>query len=100
MDLKALGDRIRRARKDRGFTQQKLATAVGASQVAVSEWERGVTFPSKFKELGHVLGLDVDEIYAVARSEDPVVQAITRQSKLPKEQREALITIYAAMLPE
>src|SRR5438309_7739650 len=34
-----LGERIRRARRDRGMTQEALAQMVGVSRSAVAQWE-------------------------------------------------------------
>ena len=36
-----LGERIRRLRRQQGFTQKELAEAVGVSRTAVTLWERG-----------------------------------------------------------
>ena len=36
-----IGERIRAARQDRGWTQEQLAGAVGVSRSAVAQWETG-----------------------------------------------------------
>jgi transcriptional regulator with XRE-family HTH domain len=36
-----IGERIRIARQDRGWTQEQLADAVGVSRSAVAQWETG-----------------------------------------------------------
>lgn len=36
-----IGERIRAARQDRGWTQEQLAEAVGVSRSAVAQWETG-----------------------------------------------------------
>ena len=36
-----IGARIRTARQEQGWTQEKLATAVGVSRSAVAQWETG-----------------------------------------------------------
>ena len=36
-----IGERIRKARQDRGWTQEQLAEAVGVSRSAVAQWETG-----------------------------------------------------------
>lgn len=36
-----IGARIRAARQERGWTQEKLAAAVGVSRSAVAQWETG-----------------------------------------------------------
>lgn len=42
----SIGERIRQARKDRGYTQAELAAAVGITRGACGQWERGYTTPS------------------------------------------------------
>lgn len=41
-----VGQRITRARKEAGLTQQQLATILGVSRPAVAQWEKGKTSPS------------------------------------------------------
>lgn len=43
----AIGKRIETARKTRGWSQQRLADAVGKQQTTVSSWERGRTEPTR-----------------------------------------------------
>lgn len=40
-----LSERIRRAREDKGLTQEQLAEAVGVSQRTIGNWERGASVP-------------------------------------------------------
>jgi transcriptional regulator with XRE-family HTH domain len=40
-DPMQIGTRIRDARQDRGWTQERLAEAVGVSRSAVAQWETG-----------------------------------------------------------
>lgn len=36
-----LGDRLRRIRKEKGFTQERLADLVGTTNIMISDYERG-----------------------------------------------------------
>jgi transcriptional regulator with XRE-family HTH domain len=45
VDLKAVGDRMREARRRAGLTQEQLASLVGVTGSAVSQWENGQTMP-------------------------------------------------------
>lgn len=42
-----IADRIADIRRQKGWSQQRLAKAVGAAQTTVSSWERGRTEPSR-----------------------------------------------------
>ncbi len=45
MDMRKIGDRIMRARKKAGFTQEELAERIGVTPQAVSKWENGHNLP-------------------------------------------------------
>jgi len=60
----AIADRIALARKQRGWSQQRLAEAVGAAQTTVSSWERGRTEPGRedVRRIADSLGVPVAEL--------------------------------------
>jgi len=45
MGLKGFDDRLVKARKEKGFTQEELALRIGVTPQAVSKWERGAGYP-------------------------------------------------------
>lgn len=47
---RTIGQRIRSRRKVLGMSQVDLAEKVGVHQTTVSEWERGLTCPSRRNE--------------------------------------------------
>lgn len=60
----SLGDRIRRARRTKGISQQAIATHFGISRAAVAQWENGTTRPDqdKLAGLAGLLGIGLDEL--------------------------------------
>lgn len=74
-----LGDRIRRLRKERGWTQTDLAERVGCSRRAVVYYERDGKYPPApiLAAMAGAFGLDInafmapDEPARKARSDDP-----------------------------
>lgn len=51
-------------RKKAGISQKKLAEELKVTQGAISQWERGVTFPSidKLPELAKILKCNINEL--------------------------------------
>ena len=45
MDNAKMGELIREARKEKGFTQKDVAERLGITDRAVSKWERGICAP-------------------------------------------------------
>jgi len=56
---------IQARRKKRNLTQSQLAEKLGTTQGAVSQWEKGIAFPSadKLPELAKILGCSIDALY-------------------------------------
>jgi transcriptional regulator with XRE-family HTH domain len=57
-----IGGRIRAARREKGWTQQALADAVGVSRSAVAQWEtdRAGQVPANLTQMAAALGTSVD----------------------------------------
>jgi transcriptional regulator with XRE-family HTH domain len=65
IDLKAVGARVRKARKARGLTLMQLSEQSGIAVSTISKTERGdiaLTY-DKFAALAHALRLDLDAIF-------------------------------------
>lgn len=59
--------RVREARKESGMTQEELATAVGVTQAAVTQWETGKSTPTLpvLIRLSETLGCTIDFLAGV-----------------------------------
>ena len=81
MDM-TIGKRIALLRKEKGLTQEELATHMGVSPQAVSKWENDQTCPdiSALPKLARLFGITVDELLE-GKTETPAVWV------LPPEQR-------------
>lgn len=64
MTLANMAERIRDRRRERGYTQEKLARLIDLTPAAVSKWETGQAFPdiSTLCPLAAALGMSVDEL--------------------------------------
>ena len=91
VNMKAVGARMRAARKRAGLTQEQLAALVGVTGGAVSQWENGQTMP----DLKPILALceasranSADEILTGARQstlDDFERQFVETFRQLPRE---------------
>lgn len=65
-----LGDKIKSARKAKGFTQQQLAAMVNAKHNSVSDWERDISRPD-MDTIELLCGaLEVTPTYLVGKKSD------------------------------
>ena len=69
-----MGERIRRARENRGISQEKLAEYVGVSRQAVSKWEKdlAVPTPDNISRLEQALELEAGTMSAPTPAEEGV----------------------------
>ena len=72
-----IGQRIRRLRKRRGWTQSRLGDEVGRGKSSISQWETGVYKPSYFDDLTRLafaFGMTVEEL-----TEDAITLPLRKQ---------------------
>ena len=98
MQREALGMRIREARKQKGFTQGKLAELIGVTDVYISEIERGNKMPSIPLFICIVEALDISADYLLRdniSSGKPFIynEFTERLDKLSPKQRKAVLDI-------
>src|SRR4051812_38665902 len=69
-----IGERIRAARRERGWTQQVLAEAVGVSRSAVAQWEtdRAGQVPWNLTRLATALGTSAEWLTHGTEARTPV----------------------------
>lgn len=77
-----IGSRICKFRKEKGMTQEELASQLGVSSQAVSKWENDISCPdiSLLPQLSRVLGVTTDAILSGKNEEVRVVPAAQRKS--------------------
>lgn len=88
-----LGDRIRRAREQRGWTQAQLAAEVGVARETIGNWETGASNPrNAMGRLEHVLGKPLaGDLSASVRGAQDDVDAVLLD--LPEEALEGLSAV-------
>jgi transcriptional regulator with XRE-family HTH domain len=94
-----IGERIRAARLQAGFTQQYVARALGVNRSAVNQWESGTTKPSitSRAQLAVLLNLGISELIPGAPI-DEITESLARIVRtLPPQKRIALVMAVEAM---
>lgn len=61
-ERQALGHRLREARRTAGFTLEKAAEALSLSHSAISQWEKGDSFPTadRLEKAAELYGVSMD----------------------------------------
>lgn len=103
MDSERLGQRIREARIEKKYTQQKLAERAGIGQMYLGEIERGVKMPSLklFVKLVEALDISADYILRddLPSGEHYVYDEMTEMLKdLSPKQRKVALEILKAYI--
>ena len=96
MDM-TIGKRIALLRKEKGLTQEELATHMGVSPQAVSKWENDQTCPdiSALPKLARLLGVSVDELLE-GKAELPAVRVLPPAERKPLTDMMLRITVDSA----
>lgn len=78
----SIGSRISKYRKDKGMTQEELASGLGVSSQAVSKWENDISCPdiSLLPQLCRILGITSDELLTGKTNEVKMLPVSERRS--------------------
>lgn len=81
-----IGENIKRLRRQKGITQEKLAERMHISTTAVSKWERNETLPdiSMVLPLASYFGVSTDELLGLdaAKTEERIQEIINERNRL------------------
>lgn len=83
-----IAERLKKAREDRGLTQEYLSQAVGTTVSTVWRWEKGQRSPSKNALSRIALALNTSVAYLIGETNDPVRYAeslLVSAGKKPEE---------------
>ncbi len=85
IDQVKIGDFLRKLRKEKGMTQEEIATKFGVSSRSVSRWENGNTMPDLaiLVELADYYDVDIREI----------IDGERKSENMEKETKETLLKI-------
>ena len=103
MDKSELGLKIREARIQKGYTQEKLAESAGIGAVYLSEIERGIKMPSLKLFVKIINALDISADYVLrdelSVSKEYVYDEVTEKlAELTPKQRKAAAAIIDAFV--
>ena len=86
------GEKLLKARKERGLTQAELAKRAGLGLKTITNYERGATYPQNrevYGRLAEILGIDAD--YLHNENDDFTAAAAAKYGPRGKQQAEALM---------
>lgn len=73
-----IGTKIHELRKEKGVTQEMLATALGITGQAVSRWEAGGAYPDMemIPAIANYFGISIDEMFGYKSDRDVKIDAV------------------------
>ena len=99
--LKTIGDRLRKARSAKGFTQEQLAEAVGVQPETISRYERG-TIPLSLTQLFEVataLDVGVEALLGLSGKKGREADLLDRFRLLDRRGQELIVDVLRRMVP-
>lgn len=90
------GENLKRAREEKGYTQQHLADELFVTRQAVSKWEHGTRYPDLLttKCIAEILGVSIDSLV----SNDEMKEFAEKQSITNSQKGEKIITTLYAIV--
>ena len=81
----AIGDIIRKYRKNKGMTQEEMAACLGVTTPAVNKWEKGNTLPdiTLLVPIARLLGITTDELlsFKIELADEEINQYLSNVQK-------------------
>lgn len=81
----AIGDIIRKYRKNKGMTQEETAACLGVTTPAVNKWEKGNTLPdiTLLVPIARLLGITTDELlsFKIELADEEINQYLSNVQK-------------------
>ena len=90
----SIAKRMKRVRRERGLSQERLAEQLNVSRQTVSKWENGLAVPSgdNLNQLGKALGVSVDFLLNGERAEAaPATETPAKEPPAPQPGRRRLL---------
>ena len=81
------GDKLREARKNKGYTQEQIAHLLGIAKSTYTGYEKGVREPDLFKIKRLVEVLDVDSSWLLGVDDSPLehyCRRVSSNKKIPR----------------
>ena len=102
MDIKKeIGEKIKRYRKKRGYTQEKLSELIDISPRNLSNIELGISFPKAetLEKLLKILEVSSQELFATedVKTEDDLLKSIYGFIEIAKTERSLLERAYRVL---
>lgn len=97
----SIAKRMKRVRRERGLSQERLAEQLNVSRQTVSKWENGLAVPSgdNLNQLGKALGVSVDFLLNGERAlSAPATETPAKEPPAPQPGRRRLPALLAALL--
>jgi len=104
------GERLRMARREKGFTQSRLSEITGLSRRSIVHYERHATMPplEKVKKLAQALDISSDELLGMKtptqnhKDEEKATYRIMKRvrmiEKLPKRDQDMIMNLINTLL--
>lgn len=102
-DMREIGRKISKLRRDKNMTQLELADLLGISYQAVSNWERGDSMPdiSKLSELSTIFEITIDELLGNQKESKAVQEVIdTNKIHISDHDKETIESVIPMMKPK
>ena len=90
--MATIGERIKRYRKEKGFTQEQLANIIGVSVMTIRRFESGTREPKIFmlEKIAAALDIPTATLYGVSETPGGFLSFVTDMFSFDEENKELL----------